>query len=72
MRKKNKIYCKKLTCWKTKSKQLQEQIKLDQENARTEIANWCGEKKEEANLNAKRLAEEASEQGFQAGYEYGR
>ena len=54
------------------SKQLQEQIKFDQETARTEIANWCDEKKEEANLNAKRLAEEASEEGFQAGYNTGR
>ena len=53
------------------SKQLQEQIALDEENARTEIANWCDQKKEEANLNATRLAEEASAQGFHEGYDLG-
>jgi flagellar assembly protein FliH len=51
--------------------QLQEQIMHDQKNARTEIANWCDNQKEEANLNAKRLAEEASAEGFKAGYSMG-
>ena len=53
------------------SKQLQEQIANDKESARTEIENWIENKKEEANLNAKRLAEEASAQGFQTGYDQG-
>ena len=53
------------------SKQLQEQIANDKENARTEIENWVENQKEEADLNAKRLAEEASAQGFQTGYDQG-
>ena len=52
-------------------KQLQSQIKLEQENARTDIDRWWGEKQLEANQEAKRLAEEASTQGFQAGFDQG-
>ena len=53
------------------SKQLQEQIANDKESARSEMENWIENRKEEANLNAKRLLEEASAQGFQTGYEQG-
>ena len=62
---------KEIDMLENQSKQLQEKIKLDEENARTEIEKWCENKKEEANLNAKTLAEEASAQGFQTGYDKG-
>ena len=47
--------------------QLQIQIKIDQENAKTAIEQWWQEKQEEAKQDARRLAEEASAQGFEAG-----
>lgn len=47
--------------------QLQLQIKIDQENAKTAIDQWWQEKQEEAKQDARRLAEEASTQGFEAG-----
>jgi len=47
--------------------QLQIQIKIDQENAKTAIEQWWQEKQEEAMQDARRLAEEATTQGFEAG-----
>lgn len=52
-------------------RQLQNQIKQEQETSRIDIENWWVEKQEEATLEAQRLAEEASAQGFQAGYNHG-
>lgn len=54
-----------------KYSQLQKQIKIDQENAQIDIDNWWHEKQEEAKQEARRLAEEASAQGFQAGTNQG-
>lgn len=51
--------------------QLQIQIKQEQETAKTEIENWWLQQQEEAQLEARRLGDEASAQGFQAGYEQG-
>jgi len=51
--------------------ELQSQINKDQENARTAIEHWWEEKQVEAIQEAKRLAEEASTQGFQAGFDQG-
>ncbi|WP_017378982.1 FliH/SctL family protein [Paenisporosarcina sp. TG-14] len=52
-------------------RQLQSHIKTDQENAQTDIDRWWREKQEEANTEAQRLAQEASTQGFQAGFDQG-
>lgn len=52
-------------------RQLQNQIMQEQEKARNEIDSWWKEKQEEAELEAQRIAEEASAQGFQAGYNQG-
>lgn len=51
--------------------ELQSQIKKDQENAQTDIDHWWKEKQEEAKQESQRLAEEASTQGFQAGFDQG-
>lgn len=51
--------------------QLQTKIVTEQEQARVEIENWLNQHQEQAKLEAKRLGEEASAQGFQAGYEQG-
>ncbi|MGI2328524.1 FliH/SctL family protein [Planococcus sp. YIM B11945] len=51
--------------------QLQEKIKREQEEAQTAIEQWWREKQEEAAREAQRLAEEASAQGFQAGFDQG-
>lgn len=51
--------------------QLQSQIKIEQDIARTDIEQWRQEKHEEAKLEATRMAEEASEQGFQSGFDQG-
>lgn len=51
--------------------QLQIQIKQEQDTAKAEIENWWIKHQEEAKLEAKRLGDEASAQGFQAGYEQG-
>lgn len=51
--------------------QLQAQIKIEQETAKTEIETWWTKQQEEAQLEAKRLGDEASAQGYQAGYEQG-
>lgn len=50
-------------------RQLQDQIKEDNKNARNDIENWWKEKQEEAKLEAQRLAETASAQGFQEGFD---
>ena len=55
----------------TQYTQLQSQIKLEQETARTDIDQWWLEKQQEATHEAQRLAEEASTQGFQAGFDQG-
>lgn len=68
---KRKSLLEEINILENRYQELHEKIKIDEENARTEITNWCDEKKEEANLNAKRLAEEASAEGFQAGYNMG-
>ena len=51
--------------------QLQMQLGEEQENARSEIDRWWTDKQEEAEQHAQRLAEEASTQGFQAGFDQG-
>lgn len=51
--------------------ELQSQINKDQENARTAINHWWNDKQVEATQEAQRLGEEASTQGFQAGYDQG-
>lgn len=51
--------------------QLQSQIKNEQENAQTDIDHWWKDKQEEAKQESHRLAEEASTQGFQAGFDQG-
>jgi len=52
-------------------RQLQNQIKIEQDTARTDIDQWWQEKQEEANQEAQRIAQEASEQGFKAGFDQG-
>lgn len=54
-----------------KYSELQNQIKIDQENAQIDIDNWWQEKQEEARQEARRIAEEATTQGFQAGTNQG-
>ncbi len=51
--------------------QLQRQIKIDQDAAQTDIDHWWEEKQVETKQEALRIAEEASEQGFQAGFDQG-
>lgn len=51
--------------------ELQIELKTERELAQAEIAQWWEDKKEEAHIEAQRLAEEASAQGFQAGHEQG-
>lgn len=50
---------------------LQNQLKLEQEEAQKTIEQWWSDKQEEAELEAKKLADEAAAQGYQAGYEQG-
>lgn len=51
--------------------QLQEQLKSEQEIARAEIEQWWLEKRQEAELEAERLADEAAAQGYQTGFDQG-
>ncbi|EPD49612.1 hypothetical protein HMPREF1210_03059 [Paenisporosarcina sp. HGH0030] len=51
---------------------LQKQMNNEMESARTEIEHWWSEKQDEAVQEARRMAEAASEQGFQAGFEQGK
>ena len=50
---------------------LQVQIEKEQAEAKAEIESWWRSKQDEAQLEAKRLGDEAAEQGFQAGFQLG-
>ncbi|MCZ8536911.1 FliH/SctL family protein [Paenisporosarcina quisquiliarum] len=51
--------------------ELQRQMKNEMDSAQSEIDQWWSEKQYQAQEEARRLAKEASEQGFKAGFEQG-
>ncbi|TWT04466.1 flagellar assembly protein FliH [Planococcus sp. CPCC 101016] len=53
------------------AKLLKDQLEIQKQEAQQTIEQWWVEKREEAELEAKRLAEESALQGFQAGYDKG-
>ncbi|WP_255472925.1 FliH/SctL family protein [Planomicrobium sp. CPCC 101079] len=55
----------------TQLEKLQNQLKFEQEEARKAIEQWWLDKQKEAELKAQKMADEAAEKGYQAGYGQG-